>query len=74
MVFLIQNTQNRDTEALQIKLDELIRATRSANNSMLDLEKLEEADLDRIRDDYERLAEKARSELSSRNSSRRKTS
>ncbi len=74
MVFLIQNTQNRDTEALQIKLDELIRATRSANNSMLDLEKLEEADLDRIRGDYERLAEKARSELSSRNSSRRKTS
>lgn len=74
MVFLIQNTQNRDTEALQIKLDELIRATRSANNSMLDLEKLEEADLDRIREDYERLAEKARSELSSRNSPRRKTS
>ncbi|MBN8711388.1 MAG: hypothetical protein BGO12_12180 [Verrucomicrobia bacterium 61-8] len=73
MVFLIQNTQNRDTEALQIKLDELIRATRSANNSMLDLEKLEEAELDRIRDDYERLAEKARSELTNRKSRRRKS-
>ncbi len=73
MVFLIQNTQNRDTEALQIKLDELIRATRAANNSMLDLEKLEEADLDRIRDDYERLAEKARSEITSRKTRRRKS-
>lgn len=73
MVFLIQNTQNRDTEALQIKLDELIRATRTANNSMLDLEKLEEADLDRIREDYELLAEKARKELTSRRSRRPKT-
>lgn len=73
MVFLIQNTQNRDTEALQIKLDELIRATRTANNSMLDLEKLEEAELDRIRDDYEHLAEKARSEITSRKSRRRKS-
>lgn len=73
MVFLIQNTQNRDTEALQIKLDELIRATRAANNSMLDLEKLEEADLDRIRDDYERLAEKARKELTSRQGRRSKS-
>jgi len=73
MVFLIQNTQNRDTEALQIKLDELIRATRTANNSMLDLEKLEEAELDRIRDDYERLAEKARSEITNRKSRRRKS-
>jgi len=73
MVFLIQNTQNRDTEALQIKLDELIRATRAANNSMLDLENLEEAELDRIRDDYERLAEKARKELTSRQGRRRKS-
>ncbi|GAT33584.1 low affinity Fe/Cu permease [Terrimicrobium sacchariphilum] len=73
MVFLIQNTQNRDTEALQIKLDELIRATRAANNSMLDLEKLEEADLDRIRADYEQLAEKARSEITNRKSRRRKS-
>ena len=60
MVFLIQNTQNRDTEALQIKLDELIRATVGAHNAVLDLEELEEAELDRIRDEYVRLAKRAR--------------
>src|SRR5215475_89099 len=49
MVFLIQNTQNRDTEALQIKLDELIRAVEQANNAMLDLEELDDRELDRIR-------------------------
>lgn len=63
MVFLIQNTQNRDSEALHIKLDELIRANRGAQNALLDLEELEEKELDKIRQDYEALAEKARAEL-----------
>ena len=66
MVFLIQNTQNRDTEALQIKLDELIKASRTARNSLLDLEELEEEELDRIRQHYEELAEKARGEIGKR--------
>jgi len=60
MVFLIQSTQNRDTEAMQIKLDELIRATRGANNRLLDLEELEEGELEEFRDRYEAMAEKAR--------------
>ena len=60
MVFLIQHTQNRDTEALQIKLDELIRTTAGAHNALLDLEELEEKELDRIRDNYELLAKRAR--------------
>lgn len=63
MVFLIQNTQNRDTEAMQIKLDELIRAIESAQNTMLDLEELDEEELDSIRAGYEKLAGKAREEL-----------
>ncbi|HET9151633.1 MAG TPA: low affinity iron permease family protein [Gemmatimonadales bacterium] len=63
MVFLIQNTQNRDSQALQIKLDEIIRSLDAANNALLDLEDLEEKDLDIIRKDYERLAEEARTRL-----------
>ncbi|MEZ0334236.1 MAG: low affinity iron permease family protein [Gemmatimonadales bacterium] len=63
MVFLIQNTQNRDTEAIQVKLDELLRVTRGAHVALLDLEELEDKELDRIRRDYEALAEKAREEL-----------
>ena len=61
MVFLIQHTQNRDTEALQVKMDELIRATEGAHNALLDLEELEEEDLDRIRAAYGKLALEARS-------------
>lgn len=63
MVFLIQNTQNRDTKAIQIKLDELIRATRGAHNALLDLEELEEGTLDEFRRRYEALASEARAEL-----------
>ena len=63
MVFLIQSTQNRDSEAMQVKLDELIRATKGAQNALLDLEELEEEELDRIRADYQRMAERARGEL-----------
>ena len=60
MVFLIQNSQNRDTEAIQIKLDELIRATRGAHNALLDLEELEEKELDAFRGRYVALAKVAR--------------
>lgn len=63
MVFLIQNTQNRDTEVLQIKLDELIRAIENAHNALLDLEELNDEEIDLVRADYEKLARKARAEL-----------
>ncbi len=63
MVFLIQNTQNRDTEAIQIKLDELIRSTQGAHNALLDLEELDEKTLDAFREKYEALASKARSQI-----------
>jgi low affinity Fe/Cu permease len=63
MVFLIQNTQNRDSEAIQVKLDELIRAIEGAHNALLDLEELEEKDLDRIRKNYAKLAKQARADL-----------
>ncbi|MEZ5500068.1 MAG: low affinity iron permease family protein [Steroidobacteraceae bacterium] len=63
MVFLIQNTQNRDTQAMQVKLDELIRATRGAHNALLDLEELEEESLDAFRKRYQVLAREARNSL-----------
>lgn len=63
MVFLIQNSQNRDTEAIQIKLDELIRATAGAHNALLDLEELNEEALDAFRQKYGALAAAARKAL-----------
>src|SRR5262249_41918931 len=63
MVFLIQNTQNRETVAIQLKLDELIRASRSAHNALLDVESLGEEELIAARDRYEHLARLAREEL-----------
>jgi low affinity Fe/Cu permease len=63
MVFLIQNTQNRDSEAMQLKLDELIRAVNGAHNGLLDLEELTEEDLERIKARYEVLARKSREDL-----------
>lgn len=63
MVFLIQNTQNRDTGAIQVKLDELIRALEGAHDALLDLEELDQKDIDRIRSGYKDLAAKAVKEL-----------
>jgi low affinity Fe/Cu permease len=63
MVFLIQNTQNRDTDALQIKLDELLRAVETARNTMIDLEELDDEELEAIREDYLKLARKARTKV-----------
>ena len=63
MVFLIQNTQNRDSEAIQVKLDEIIRAIEGADNALLDLEELDEKELDVIREHYEEMAEEARKAL-----------
>jgi low affinity Fe/Cu permease len=63
MVFLIQNTQNRESAAVQLKLDELIRAVGGAHIALLDLEELSEEDLDRLRAVYAELARQARADL-----------
>ena len=60
MVFLIQNTQNRDTQEMHLKLDELIRVTKGARNVLLDLEEMDDQQLDRLRAVYEKLGQKAR--------------
>ncbi len=63
MVFLIQSTQNRDSEAMQVKLDELLRVTEGAHVALLDLEELDEKALDRLQADYAELARRARAAL-----------
>ena len=63
MVFVIQNTQNRDGAAIQIKLDELVRAVQGAHNGLLDLEELSEAEIEAFRKKYLELAEAARDEI-----------
>ncbi|HUQ75089.1 MAG TPA: low affinity iron permease family protein [Burkholderiales bacterium] len=63
MVFLIQNTQNRDTAAIQLKLDELIRATRGAHNALLDLEEIDDDLLERYLKTYRELAASSRAKI-----------
>lgn len=63
MVFLIQNTQNRDAQAMQVKLDELIRVIEGAHNALLDLEELDECELMAIRSNYAKIASEARKAL-----------
>jgi|SRR5665213_1604759 len=65
MVFLIQNTQNRDSEAIQLKLDELIRATKTAHTVMLDVEELSEEELDHLKSCYHRISQEALKEMRS---------
>jgi len=65
MVFLIQNTQNRDSEAVQLKLDELLRSTHGAHNALLEIEELSEEELDEIKCCYAKLAQKALEDLRS---------
>jgi low affinity Fe/Cu permease len=57
MVFLIQNTQNRDAKAIHLKLDELIKATKGAHNSMIDLDKLSDEQLKSLEEEYKRICE-----------------
>jgi low affinity Fe/Cu permease len=64
MLFLIQNTQNRESAALQLKVDELLRAVRGAQNAFINLEELTEEDLVRIKERYAKLAESARAKSS----------
>jgi low affinity Fe/Cu permease len=65
MVFLLQNSQNRDTIAMQVKLDELVRAIQAAQNSVLNLEELDEDELERILQTYQRLGSAAREKIES---------
>ena len=58
MVFLIQNTQNRDARAIHLKLDELIRASKEARNSLLDLEAMSDEDMDKLQAEFDKLRDK----------------
>ena len=73
MVFLIQNTQNRDTEALQLKLDELIRVNEKARNRMLRLEELTEEEMDKVKKTFTRLAKSDAASIRRRRRASRRT-
>jgi low affinity Fe/Cu permease len=60
MVFLIQNSQSRDTRAIQLKLDELLRSAKSARNELVSLEGLSDSELDKLRDEFAQLAAKSK--------------
>lgn len=62
MVFLVQNTQNRDGRAMQLKLDELIRSHKASRNQMIDLEELSDVEMERVHDQFHRIHEKAAKE------------
>lgn len=63
MVFMIQNTQNRDSTAVQLKLDEIIRAVEQAQNKIIDAEDLDEEDLEELKVEFQELAEQAREDV-----------
>lgn len=72
MVFLIQNTQNRDTKAMHLKLDELIRASTGARNSYLNAEELSDVELDVLHDEFEKLHAKYEREMKRRSQLKKK--
>jgi len=74
MVFVIQNTQNRESSALQLKIDELLRAVRGAQNTFINLEELSEEDLNELKDKSAALAENARQKVGQAGTSARATS
>ena len=57
IAFLLQNTQNRDTRSLQLKLDELLRATQGARTSLVNLERLSDEELARLKEEFERISQ-----------------
>jgi low affinity Fe/Cu permease len=63
MVFLIQNTQNRDSKAMQLKLDEVVRAVQGARNELVNLEELSDEDLTKLEGQFKRVREKAEGKI-----------